>query len=385
VHLATDGKGASPCEGGLGQADAASHSDTGVMDAQRHPPSERSGASTRGGAPHRRATIEEVAALAGVGRGTVSRVLNGSPNVAQATRNRVERAIAGLGYVPNLAARSLVTRRSQTVALVISESGSRVFSEPFFGALVRGMTEELVDAGMQLVLVLARNGPERRTLRTFLAGQHVDGVVFASLHINDPLPEIIAELGMPAVSVGQLSTVPDLPFVDADNAGGAYGAVRHLLASGRQRIATIAGCLDMDVAQSRLTGYRDALRDAGMVLDEDLVVSGDFTDAGGERAMRSLLQRRPDLDAVFAASDLMASGALRALAADGRRVPADIAVVGFDDSPIAAHTLPRLTSVRQPTDDMGREIVRMVLAGISSGTMPASRILPTKLVRRDSA
>jgi DNA-binding LacI/PurR family transcriptional regulator len=269
--------------------------------------------------------------------------------------------------------------------LVISEGGSRVFSEPFFGDLIRGMTDELGEAGMQLVVLLARNVLERRTLGTFLAGQHVDGVVFASVHINDPLPAIIAELGIPAVSVGRLSAVPDLPFVDADNVGGAYGAVRHLLASGRRRIATIAGCLDTDVAQSRLTGYRDAVRDAGIVLEADLVVSGDFTDADGERAMRSLLQRRPDLDAVFAASDLMASGALKALATGGRRVPADIAVVGFDDSLIAAHTSPRLTSVRQPTDDMGREIVRMVLARIWSGTMPSSRVLPTELVRRDSA
>ncbi len=330
-------------------------------------------------------TLNEVAALAGVGRGTVSRVLNDSPQVTAQTRAAVLAAIEELGYVPNRAARSLVRRRSDSIAVVISEPGSRVFSEPFFGDFIRGVTEELGRTELQLLLTMARTAAERERLHRFLTGRHVDGVLLASLHRDDPLPRLITDLRIPAVSVGRPADDVALPYVDADNLGGARDAVAHLVQRGRRRIATITGRLDMDAAVCRLAGYREALAAAGLPADDRLVARGDYTEAGGGRAMRALLRRVPDLDAVFAASDLMASGALHVLADEGRRVPEDVAVVGFDDSTVARHTRPRLTSVRQPTAAMGRRMVRLLGEAMRPGApAPESIVLPTRLVVRAS-
>lgn len=345
-------------------------------------PLHRQNGRSTSGAP----TLNEVAALAGVGRGTVSRVLNDSPQVTETTRAAVLQAIAQLGYVPNRAARSLVTRRSDAVAVVISEPGSRIFSEPFFGDFIRGVSEELGRTGLQLLLAMARNDVERERLYRFLAGRHVDGVLLASLHRDDPLPQVIADLGIPAVLAGRPAGPWAMPYVDADNVGGARAAVRHLLRQGRRTIATITGRLDMESGSSRLAGYHDALDEADIARDDRLVAPGDYTEISGERAMRTLLRRAEELDAVFVASDLMACGALRVLAEHGRRVPDDVAVIGFEDSTVARHTHPRLTSVRQPTVAMGRHMVRLLTGSIpANAPAPASVVLPTRLVVRESA
>ena len=328
-------------------------------------------------------TLDEVAALAGVGRGTVSRVLNDSPQVTEATRAAVRRAIETLGYVPNRAARSLVTRRSDSVAVVISESDSRVFTEPFFGGFIRGVTEGVAESGLQLLLAMARTPPERERLYRFLAGRHVDGVLLASLHRDDPLPQLIAELRIPAVSVGRIAG--DLPYVDADNAGGAHAAVTHLHAIGRRRIATITGPLDMDAGAARLAGYREALAEAGAPHDEALVAVADWSEESGRAAMAGLLAAGAAPDAVFVASDLMASGAMQVLAEHGLRVPDDVAVIGFDDSTVARHTRPQLTSVHQPVSAMGQEMVRLLRTAMAGGAAPESLVLPTRLVLRESA
>lgn len=341
------------------------------------------GARPRGtGSP----TLEAVAARAGVGRGTVSRVVNGSPQVSEAARAAVTRAIAELGYVPNHAARSLVTRRSDSVALVVSESGPRVFAEPFFGGVIRGVSEELARTDLQLLLILAKTEADRDRLYRFLSGRHVDGVLLASLHGGDPLPRRVAELGLPAVQVGAPADGVVLhPYVDADNRGGARAAIDHLLARGRRRIATIAGPHDMDVGGRRLDGYLDALRAAGLRTDPALVAEGDFSEDGGEQAMRRLLVSAPDLDAVFAASDLMASGALTVLTDAGRSVPGDVALVGFDDSTVAKHTRPRLTSVRQPAEAMGATTARVLTALLAGERGIEPVVVSTHLVVRDSS
>jgi DNA-binding LacI/PurR family transcriptional regulator len=174
-------------------------------------------------------------------------------------------------------------------------------------------------------------------------------------------------------------------YVDVDNQAGAASAVRHLVQLGRRRIATIAGSLDMSVSQDRVEGYRRALDAAGMARDATLEESGDFSHEGGLQAMRALLERHPGLDAVFAASDLMAAGALLALRETGRRVPADVAVIGYEDSPIAATSVPPLSSVRQPNEEMGREMARLLIASIGSQRqVPRRVVLATELVIRES-
>ncbi|WP_411077530.1 LacI family DNA-binding transcriptional regulator [Streptomyces sp. cmx-10-25] len=335
-----------------------------------------------------RPTLEEVAARAGVGRGTVSRVVNGSPKVSEQTRAAVERAVAELGYVPNRAARALAGSRTDAVALVVPETEARLFAEPYFLDIIRGVSAELADADKQLLLTLIRSEQERQRFEQYLAAQRVDGVLLVSVHGDDPLPDRVRALGLPAVLNGRRSRDESVAFVDSDNTGAGRTAVAHLAARGRTAVATITGPLDMYVARCRLDGYREGLAGAGLAADEGLVATGDFTEEGGRRAMRELLDRRPGLDAVFAASDVMAAGARAVLREAGRRVPDDVALVGVDDSAVARHLDPPLTSVRQPIEEMGRAMARLLLEEIASPGDPDDqprRILPTELVVRASS
>ncbi|SIN23190.1 LacI family DNA-binding transcriptional regulator [Micromonospora cremea] len=330
-----------------------------------------------------RPTLEAVAARAGVSRATVSRVVNGSTTVAQPIREAVNRAVAELGYVPNLAARSLVTQRTDSIALVMPEAATRVFSDDqVFPGIIRGVSQELEAADKQLVLMLAGSPAGHHRVERFTTGRHVDGVLFASLHGADPLPGTLARLGIPVVCSGRpLGDVP-VPYVDVDHVGGVTAAVQHLLDSGRRRIATIAGPQDMVAGIERLTGYRTTVAAAGL---PELVAIGDFTRESGAAAMRRLLTEHPDLDAVFAASDLMAHAALRTLREAGRRVPEDVAVVGFDDIETAAYTEPPLTTVRQPIVEIGRRMTRQLLRLAAGETIEPAVMLPTELILRDSA
>jgi DNA-binding LacI/PurR family transcriptional regulator len=336
--------------------------------------------------PGVRPTLEGVAALAGVSRGTVSRVINDSPQVSPRARAAVLAAIEELGFVPNRAARSLVTQRTDSVALVVSESEERFFAEPYFAAIVRGISAGLTGSGMQLLLAVAQSPAEREQLEHYLTGQHVDGVLLVSLHGIDTLPARLESRGVPTVLGGRPLGSQPAACVDADNRGGARQAVAHLAADGRRRIATITGPQDMTVGLERYSGYRDGLAQAGLAADDELVEAGDFSLDSGMHAAEALLDRRPDLDAVFAASDAMAIGAMRELRDRGRRVPDDVAVVGFEDSPSAAHTDPPLTTVHQPVEAMGREMVRLLLRRIGGDAVDEPLVvLPTHLVVRGSA
>ncbi|UQA34119.1 LacI family DNA-binding transcriptional regulator [Streptomyces cavourensis] len=340
------------------------------------------GRERNGGRP----TLEEVAARAGVGRGTASRVINGSPRVSEATREAVEAAVAELGYVPNRAARALAGNRTDAIALVVPEPETRFFAEPYFSAIVRGVGAALADTEMQLLLTLAGSDRERRRLAQYLTAHRVDGVLLVAVHADDPLPELLEQLGMPCVISGARHAAEPLASVDSDNFEGARAAVEHLVSRGRRRVATITGRLEVYGAQRRLDGYRAALATAGLPPDERLIAPADFTEEGGARAMRELLARRPDLDAVFAASDVMAAGARQVLREADRRIPEDVALIGFDDSVVARHMHPPLTSVRQPIEEMGRRMAELLLEEIAgrSGERPTV-VLPTELVVRDSS
>lgn len=332
------------------------------------------------------ATLDEVARVAGVSRATVSRVVNGSTKVSADVRRTVEKAIDRLGYVPNRAARSLVTRKSDSIAVVITEPASRLFNDPFFPRLVRGISAALSVRDLQLVLLMPNDEvDEQRTVRYLTAG-HVDGVILVSLHGNDPLPDQLATRRIPSVVLGRPPRGVDIDYVDADNRDGGRRATAHLVERGRRRIATITGPRDMVAGIDRLAGYRDALADAGIPVDDGLIATGDFTQPGGEAAMARLMADSPDLDAVFCASDLMAVAAMGVLQAAGRRVPDDVAVVGYDDSPIATTTRPELTSVRQPIEEMGREMVHLLAGGIEhNGRVPRHIVLATELIARASS
>jgi DNA-binding LacI/PurR family transcriptional regulator len=331
-------------------------------------------------------TLESVAAEAGVSRATVSRVVNGGHRVSPGTQRVVERAIQRLGYRPNRAARALATRRTDSVGLVIPEPTQHVFADPFFPRLVRGINDVLAGDDLQLVLLTPASSAGEERLTRYLTGGHLDGVLLVSLHGQDPLPALLLERGVPVVVGGRPPEGVPVSFVDVDNVGGARSAVRHLLDGGRRRIATLTGPLDMAPSSDRLEGYRSALSGAGIRPDRALEASGDFDQEVARNRTRELLERHPDIDAIFAASDPMAAGALQALRLTGRSVPDDVAVVSFDDSTFAATAEPPLTSVRQPIEEMGREMSRLLTRMVTSRDRVARRvILATELVVRASS
>ncbi|WP_027346063.1 LacI family DNA-binding transcriptional regulator [Hamadaea tsunoensis] len=331
-----------------------------------------------------RPTLDQVAAHAGVGRGTVSRVVNGSPQVSPEARAVVEKAIEELGYVPNRAARALVTQRTDSVALVVSESGERLFAEPFFAAILRGISNALSDTQLQLWLAMAQSPAERHRVEQHLTDQHVDGVLLLSLHYADPLPNMLESRGLPTV-ISPRPADGEGYFVDVDNVGGGRIATEHLISSGRRTIATIAGPPDLAPGVDRLAGYEQALHNAKLPVRDELIARGDFSEASGYAEMQALLERVPGIDAVFAASDVMAAGALRALREAGRVVPRDVAIVGFEDSVVARQTDPQLTSVFQPVEEMGRQMARMLVDLIRGEQPPKTVLLDTHLVHRASA
>ena len=331
-------------------------------------------------------TLEEVARRAGVSRATVSRVINDSPKVSPQARTAVLEAVAELQYVPNQVARSLVRRRTDTLALVLSEPDTRLFSDPYFAGIVRGVSAALADTERNLVLLTARDRREQEKVGRYVMQGHVDGVIFMSLHREDVLPGILERTGVPVVLSGRPLDSRPSAYVDADNVGGGCTATEHLLALGRRVVGTVTGPADMVAGIDRHAGYRAALEGAGLPLRAELVEAGDFTEGGGRRATEALLARVPDLDALFVASDPMAVGALAALRAAGRLVPGDVAVVGFDDAAVARHCDPPLTTVAQPLAEMARLMTDLLVARIEGTAGPDERrVVRTTLVRRESA
>jgi DNA-binding LacI/PurR family transcriptional regulator len=309
-------------------------------------------------------------------------VVNGMP-VTPTSAESVRRAVEELGYVPNHAARTLVTQRTDLIALVLPETTTRVFSDDqFFPGVIQGVSQQLELADKQLVLMLAGSEASHARIERSVAAHHVDGVMLASLHGADPLPAALTRIGIPVVCNERSLGPTSPPCVGVDNVGGAAAAVRHLLDIGRTRIATIAGPQDMIGGIDRLTGYRDALRDSAR---RSIVAVGDFTLGSGATAMRQLLEDDPRLDAVFVASDLMADGALQALRKAGRRVPDDVAVIGFDDIALAQYTDPPLTTIRQPILEIGRQMARQLLRLVRGEEIEQTMTLPTELVVRQSA
>jgi DNA-binding LacI/PurR family transcriptional regulator len=335
---------------------------------------------------HARPTLADVADAAGVSTATASRVLNGLGNVRRETRDQVERTMHALGYVRQRAPRGLPADRTGSIALVVCEEGMRLFADPFFARVLGGVNKELAPTDIQLALLMTQSVKDYETsVLRYLRSGHADGALFVSMHGRYPID--LSRVGVPVASTGRpvCAQAARYSYVDSDNKGGAQCAVRHLIALGRGTIATVAGPADMTPGIDRLAGYREAVGENG-ILDPGLVAYGDFSQPSGEHAIRLLLERRPDIDAVFVASDLMAIGVLRGLRKAGRRVPEDVAVIGFDDAPAARLTDPPLTTIRQPVEEMGARTARELLTLIGDPkAQPRRVVLGTELVIRESA
>ncbi|TWE22577.1 LacI family transcriptional regulator [Prauserella muralis] len=330
-------------------------------------------------------TLEAVARLAGVSRATASRAINGGSRVSARAQQAVNDAVRQLGYTPNSAARSLVTRRTDSVALIVPEPDERVFSDPFFARTLHVVTNVLSERDLQVVLLIARPNDDKQRILRYLHRRTVDGAIVVSHHRDDGLSDEVATLKLPSTFVGRPWTSADqVSWVSTDNIDGSHKATRLLIERGCRRIGTIAGPADMTVGQDRLVGWRRALAEAE--LPDDAVVHSDFTEAGGIEAGRSIMRAHPDLDGLVVASDLMAAGALRALAAAGKRVPDDVAVTGYDDLGISEHTDPPLTTLRNPITEMADQAARLLLEQLDgSATAPRRVIFTPTLVRRLSA
>ncbi|MPZ80799.1 MAG: LacI family DNA-binding transcriptional regulator [Actinophytocola sp.] len=340
-------------------------------------------------------TLEDVARVAGVSRATVSRVINGIRNVDTEIQKVVRRAIEETGYAPNRVARSLVTRRTGAIALVVSGAGepdgpvdprysTRVFGDPFFGRVVGGVVDFLRRHAMHPLLMLADTEQARADVVGHLRQGGADGALLVSTHAEDPLPGMCVRAALPAVLFARPTPPIPISYVDLAHRAGAGLAADHLVARGCRRMATISGPLDVPASQDRLAGFRDAMARHGHAFVPN--ETGNFTHESGEVAMTRLLRAAPDVDGVFVANDLMAAGALGVLGREGRRVPDDVALIGFDDSSPAQSCRPQLTTVRQPVEDMGAEMARLLLTHIDDPAVPPRSVIfdPTLVVRESA-
>src|SRR3989454_6605308 len=297
------------------------------------------------------ATLDQVARAAGVSRATASRVFSGNLRVSEEARRSVESAATRLGYVANSAARSLAAGRSESVGVVVPEPGSGHFLDPLLSRLLRGIGEELSASGLQMVLFSPQSPADVQRLEQSVVGGHVDAVLMLALHESDTLPARLHARGIPIVFGGRPPQAQEVSFVDVDNHGGGRAATEHLIKQGRRRIAHIAGPDHSAAARARLAGFREAMWIAG--LRSDFVDYGDLDRDGGELAMGRLLATADDIDAVFAASDAMAAGAMWALQVLGRRVPDDGAGIGVCDCAVPPATRPPTFGRRPPGEDIG--------------------------------
>ncbi|MBS2539500.1 LacI family DNA-binding transcriptional regulator [Catenulispora sp. NF23] len=316
-----------------------------------------------------RVTIRDVAAVAEVSPATVSRVLNADERVAPELRERVLAAVERLGYRPNSQARSLRTQATRVIGLIISD-----IQNPFFTSLVRGVEDAAQASGYSVVLANSDEdlGKEQQYLRVAAAEQMAGVILSPASSSRTRIGELVHE-EIPVVTIDR-RIAADVDSVAVDNVAGARQAVEHLLQTGARRVGVIAGPEDVSTAADRLEGYRAALRAAGLAVDPELIVRGDFRIDGGHRAAARLLDRPDRPDALFAANNLMLIGTLDAMAERGLTAPADLLLAGFDEMSWAGFA-PPLTLVEQPTYEIGRLATQMLLRRIAGGTAAAEHVV----------
>lgn len=329
-------------------------------------------------------TLEDIAKKAGVSRSTVSRVVNNHPNVSPEVRKRILKTIQSTGFHPNAAARSLASQRTWMIGLVIPRSVSSFFTDPFFPHLTQGIAFACNNNNYTLSLFLVGNQEDEEKILPRISRRGLlDGILIQAGTSEDRLINQITKSSIPTVFIGRPFEPEGISNIDVDNVSAATSATKHLLSLGYTRIGMITGSRNSAVTIDRREGYTKALKAAGRRPDEDLIVEGDFTEDSGYVAMQLLLKKKPE--AVFAQSDIMAIGAMRATQEAGLRIPEDIAFVGFDDLPIASTFKPKLTTVRQPITRFGVKAVELLQDLIENGTKPARHlIIDTEIIIRES-
>ncbi len=329
-------------------------------------------------------TLEDIAKQAGVSRSTVSRVVNDDPNVNEDVRKRVQQVIASTGYHPHAAARMLASHRSWMIGLVLPRTVSNFFIDPYFPRLTQGVAQACNQHNYTLGLFLVETKEDEKRIFPRISRKGLlDGVLLQTAQQGDRLIDRVVNSDIPVVVAGRPFNANGVSYIDVDNIYAAYQAVCHLISLGHKRIATITGHMNGTTGIDRKEGYLKALAEHGFTVHDNLIAEGDFTEQSGYTAMKNLLTAHPD--AVFAASDTMAIGAIRAVRELGLNVPDDIAFVGFDDLPVASLSDFQLTTVRQPIIQFGAKAVDTLIDLIENGIKPSRRIImDTELVIRDS-
>ncbi len=329
-------------------------------------------------------TLEEIGRLAGVSRSTVSRVVNEEKSVRPEVRKRVQAIIRDTGYSPNAAARSLASNRTGVLGLVIPHRVHTLFDDPYFPRLIQGVGRACNAADTTLALFIFQSAAEEEEAypRVAAAGR-VDGLIVTATRMGDPFLRRLEEGSLPFVVVGRPDKPQGVTYVDADNVGGARSAALHLCNQRYRRIAYIGAPTNTTAGRDRRTGFLEGLAVCGLDADRDLMRDGDYTEASGYEAMRSLIGAHPE--AVFVATDTMAVGALRALAEAGIAVPGEIALVGFDGLTPSERSMPPLTTVRQPVADSGARAAELLLDMVEGRLdEPVHVVMPTELIVRES-
>jgi DNA-binding LacI/PurR family transcriptional regulator len=331
-------------------------------------------------------TIEDIARIAGVSRSTVSRVLNGQPNVRPSVRDRVQEVINSYGYAPQAAARQLVMRKTRLIGLILPDNAHHLFGNPIFAEIARGMSQVCAQRGYTPMLFIGRQDMDEATFFSLLRGRHFDGVLLISSDRQDRSAAMLREAGMPYVRVGHdPEDDQDLQYVDVDNVAAARVAVEHLIALGHRRIAMLKGLAKDVCTHARLEGYRQALTAAGIPFDEALVGDGDWTPASGYTWTRRFLDLPEPPTALFSSNDMMVAGVVRAVQERGLKVPDDLAIVGFDDLLQTTMIFPELTTIRQPCVEMGMRAAELLLDQLEHNRRERAQIiLPTTLIIRES-
>jgi LacI family transcriptional regulator len=329
-------------------------------------------------------TIKEIAKLAGVSRSTVSRVINNDPNVHDKTRAKVQSIIDQMAYQPNPVARSLISGRTRVLGLVIPMTYTSLYTDPFFSMVAQGISSTCTANNYTLMLWLIEPDYEKRANSNILSNRLIDGIIVASNVIHDPLIDGLIERKVPLVQIGR-NRRQDVSSIDADNLHGAMMAVHHLVKSGRDKLATVTGHMDLFSSRDRLAGFKRGLEEKDLPVLDERIAFGDFSENGGYLQTKALLSTT-EFNGLFVASDMMSFGALRAIYEAGLRVPEDIALVSFDDIPAAARHRPALTTIRQPIHQLGSIAAKTLIDQLDSDDLATARriILPTELVLRET-
>ncbi|GIV10572.1 MAG: LacI family transcriptional regulator [Fimbriimonadales bacterium] len=329
----------------------------------------------------------EIARLAGVSQATVSRVLKGDPQVNEAMRERVLAVVQELGYVPDSRAQSLRSQRTRLLGLVIHRAPEALASDPFFSALIASIVEQAGKHEYHLCVDTARTVRSQRAIyEELLRTRRVDGLILVESESHDKRIERLSCEGFPFVLIGRYEPEDAIATVDNDNIGAAYMATDYLIRTGRTRVAYIGGPAGLTVTRDRLQGYKSALEAHGLAYDARLVAFADFNPRSASSAMTDLLGRSALPDAVLAMDDLIALSAMREAKRQGRRIPDDIAFIGFNDSPLCQYVEPSLTSIAVEIPALARRATEMLVQLIEGHEpTPKRQIVPARLVKRESA